>query len=60
MKRNIIPDIVKDQSIHALSPDSTVLEAAKLMASRDVGAIVVIDEKNHLAGILSERDIAAV
>lgn len=57
MKRNVIPDIVKDQSIHALSPDRTVVEAAKLMANRDVGAIVVIDEEGRLAGILSERDI---
>ncbi len=57
MKRNVIPDIVKDQSIHALAEDRTVLEAAKLMANRDVGAIVVMDADGGLAGIVTERDI---
>lgn len=57
MRQKIIPDIIKDQNIHSLSPDGTVLEAAKLMVNRDVGAIVVTDEGNKLAGIVTERDI---
>ncbi|MCG8508195.1 MAG: CBS domain-containing protein, partial [Rhodospirillales bacterium] len=57
MRQKIIPDIIKDQNIHSLAPDGTVLEAAKLMVNRDVGAIVVTDEGNKLAGIVTERDI---
>jgi len=57
MHRRIIPDIVKDQSIHALPPDGTVLEAAKLMSNRDVGAVLVVEKDGRLAGIVTERDI---
>ncbi|MBE0529702.1 MAG: CBS domain-containing protein [Rhodospirillales bacterium] len=57
MMRRIIPDVVKDQSIHTLPPDSTALEAAKMMANRDVGAILVVGKDGRLAGILTERDI---
>lgn len=57
MLRRIIPDIVKDQSLHALAPDSTAFEAARLMANRDVGAVLVVGEDGLLAGILTERDI---
>lgn len=57
MLRRIIPDIVKDQSLHALAPESTAFEAARLMANRDVGAVLVVGEDGQLAGILTERDI---
>jgi CBS domain-containing protein len=57
MRQKIIPDIVKDQNIHALTPEGTVLEAAKLMVKFDVGAIIVTGEDQKLAGIVTERDI---
>jgi len=58
MRRKIIPDIIKDQAvIHNLSPESTALDAAKMMVSCHVGAIVVTDATGRLAGIISERDI---
>lgn len=57
MQRRIIPDIVKEQSIHALPLDGTALEAAKLMANRDVGAVLVVEKDGRLAGIVTERDI---
>jgi len=41
----------------ATSPDASVLEALKLMAEKNVGAVLVM-EGDHLAGILSERDYA--
>ena len=57
MLRRIIPDIVKDQRIHALAPDKTAYEAAKLMANHDVGAVLVVDADGRLAGIITERDV---
>ena len=41
----------------AVAPGDTVLDAVKLMAERDIGAVVVLDQ-GRLVGILSERDCA--
>lgn len=57
MQRKIIPDIVKEQSIYALPLDGTALDAAKMMANRDVGAVLVVERDGRLAGIVTERDI---
>jgi len=38
------------------SPDTTLIEAAHIMAERRVGAILVT-EGDHLKGILTERDV---
>ncbi len=57
MKRKIIPDIVPKQLIHALPPDSTVFDAAKLMVKLDIGAIVVTSDDGLMAGIVTERDL---
>lgn len=48
---------VKGREIHSISPDVRVFEALKLMAEKNVGALVVM-EGGKLAGILSERDYA--
>jgi CBS domain-containing protein len=47
----------KTHKVLAVSPDATVYDALKLMAERDVGALVVMDGE-RLAGIFSERDYA--
>ena len=47
----------KGSEIHSIAPDATVLEALRLMAEKDVGALVVIDG-DEMAGIFSERDYA--
>ena len=57
MQRKIIPDIVKRQTISSLKPDNNVFEAATLMASAHVGAIVILDDKGNLTGIITERDM---
>lgn len=44
-------------AIYSVSPDTTVLEAVKLLAEKGIGALVVLD-KGRLVGIVSERDYA--
>ena len=47
----------KGSQIYAIGPDALVIDALKLMAEKDVGALVVT-ESARLAGIISERDYA--
>jgi CBS domain-containing protein len=49
-------DIVRGRELYSVGPDSTVLEAAELMADKNVGAVAVLD-RNRLAGVISERDV---
>jgi len=48
---------VKGMSVWSIGPDASVFDALKLMAEKDVGALVVLDGGN-LVGIISERDYA--
>ena len=45
----------KSGDIWSISPDETVYDAIKLMAEKNIGALLVI-EAESLVGILSERD----
>jgi CBS domain-containing protein len=45
------PDVV------VIEPTANLQTAAKLMASRKIGAIVILGAGRRIAGILSERDI---
>ncbi len=47
----------KGRNVHTIAPDARVFDALKLMADKDVGALVVT-EGGRLAGIISERDYA--
>src|SRR6185436_4209805 len=47
----------KRQNLVAVAPSSTVLEALKVMAEKEIGDVVVIND-GHLVGIFSERDYA--
>jgi CBS domain-containing protein len=53
--RHILGD--KGSDVIGISRDATVAEAARLLAERRIGALVVRDETGALAGILSERDL---
>ncbi len=47
----------KRHSVVSVSPSSTVLDALQVMADKEIGAVIVIDD-GHLVGIFSERDYA--
>ncbi len=53
--RNLLE--IKGKDIWSVTPDSTVYDALRLMADKDVGALVVM-EGDALVGIVSERDYA--
>lgn len=45
----------KGTEIYNIGPDETVYEAIEKMASKDIGALLVMDGEN-LVGIITERD----
>ncbi|MEM7258690.1 MAG: CBS domain-containing protein [Pseudomonadota bacterium] len=47
----------KDSVVWSIAPDNTVLDAIKLMAEKEIGALLVM-QSNALVGIVSERDYA--
>jgi CBS domain-containing protein len=47
----------KGQDVLSITPEATVYEALKIMADKNVGALIVLDG-DAVAGIMSERDYA--
>jgi CBS domain-containing protein len=50
-------DAKPDRATYSISPGASVFEALKLMAEKNVGALVVMDGE-AVTGIISERDYA--
>lgn len=48
---------LKGKDIWTVTPDTSVFDALKIMADKDIGALPVVDGKK-LVGIFSERDYA--
>lgn len=46
-----------DQSVYSTTPSSSVYDAVKLMAEKNIGALVVI-EGDTIVGVITERDYA--
>ena len=56
----IVAQILKskpDQTVHTIEPPATAHEAVRLMADKNIGALVVV-ERGKVVGIVSERDYA--
>ncbi len=47
----------KGRNVWTISPEAKVIEALKLMAEKEIGALLVL-EGQRLVGIMSERDYA--
>ena len=56
MHRKVVPDIVDQQKIEVLSASTSVRDAARNMAERHIGA-VLIGQDRRLQGIFTERDV---
>ena len=54
----IIPDVVAEQEVRTLSPDHSARDAALLMTTHDISAVVVVGRDEQLAGIVTERDLS--
>ncbi len=49
----------KEPAIWSIAPDASVFDAIRLMAEKDVGLLLVMDDPNGLpVGVISERDYA--
>jgi CBS domain-containing protein len=46
---------VKDNTVWSIAPDTPVLDALRVLADKDIGALLIL-EKEALVGIISERD----
>ena len=56
----IVAEILRsksDQTVYNIAPGASVYDALRLMADKNIGALLVVEE-GKIAGILSERDYA--
>lgn len=49
--------VVQNRQVHAIAPEEMVLDALKVMAQKNIGALAVI-EQGRVVGVISERDYA--
>ena len=48
----------KEKQLWTILPEASVLDALKLMAEKEIGALIIMDKKNKVVGIITERDYA--
>ena len=48
----------KGSDIFSVSPDTTLLDAARELTERRIGAVVVLSDDREPVGVFSERDLA--
>lgn len=48
----------KGYEIQSISPDATVFDALKLIAEKNIGSLLILDEAGQVQGIFTERDYA--
>jgi CBS domain-containing protein len=56
MPQRLVSQVIEDQEIVTVAPNSSVIEAVRAMKQRRIGALMVV-EGSRLVGILSERDV---
>jgi CBS domain-containing protein len=58
----LVSQILKEKGdlVFTASPTDSVAAVAALLVARKVGAMVVLDERHDVAGIVSERDIVRI
>ncbi len=60
MKAMLIEEVVRDRGtdeLFSVPASATVAEAVEVMAEREIGAVLVMNEEQLVAGIFTERDL---
>ena len=53
----LVRHVIRNREPYSMKSSATVQEAAEFMASRNVGAVCVVDDEGKLLGVFSERDV---
>jgi len=53
----LIRHVIRDREPYSMRETATVQEAAEFMASRNIGAVCIVDDGGKLLGVFSERDV---
>lgn len=53
----LIRHVIRDREPYSMRETATVQEAAEFMASRNIGAVCIVDAGGKLLGVFSERDV---
>jgi CBS domain-containing protein len=53
----LIRDVIRNREPYSTKASATVQQTAEYMATRNIGAICVLDEMGTLIGVFSERDL---
>ena len=53
----LIRDVIRNREPYSTKASATVQETVEYMATRNIGAICVLDEMGELIGVFSERDL---
>lgn len=57
MKNYLLVKDLYNKNVITINKNSSVEEAAKLMAEKGVGGLPVVDDENSLVGMITEKDI---
>ena len=53
----LIRHVIQDREPYSMNASARVQDAAEFMASRNIGAVCVLDDAGKLLGVFSERDV---
>ena len=56
MSRKVIVKEAMKTNLAIVTPENTVLDAARLMKERKIGSVIVVED-NHPVGMITESDI---
>jgi CBS domain-containing protein len=53
----LVRHVIRDREPYSMKASASVQDAAEFMATRNVGAVCVVDDSGKLLGVFSERDV---
>ena len=53
----MLVDAIMQTGVATVDRDHTALRAARLMREKEIGSVVVVDEKGRPVGVLTDRDV---